>query len=115
MIDWLKGSSTGKQIRLEYLCDLLGLPCRLPDTLHYQLIHRTASAIIEGKRFKTDAAAMVVHSFSSTSRWLDAFQFFGAQFKLDLEPDRLYQVGTATDLPLYIGWATGDVRFLREV
>ncbi|WP_413776936.1 DUF6946 family protein [Mesorhizobium sp. AR07] len=32
--------------------------------LRYQLLHRTSAALLEAKRFKTDEAAMIVHSFS---------------------------------------------------
>jgi hypothetical protein len=61
--EWLADPSEGKQIRLQYICDLLGLIDEPPLHLRYQLLHRTASALIEARRFKTDEAAMIVHSF----------------------------------------------------
>ena len=56
---WLSNVTKGKSVRLEFLQKLLGLPESLPGGLHYQLLHRTASAVIEAGRFKTDAAAMI--------------------------------------------------------
>jgi hypothetical protein len=63
--DWLVNASPGKLTRLAFLCNVLGLEERtLPHDIYYQLLHRTASAVIEAKRFKTDLAVMLVHSFS---------------------------------------------------
>lgn len=115
MVDWLRGASPGKLARLKFLCDLLGLPERLPDNLHYQLLHRAAAAIIEAKRFKTDAAAMIVHSFSPVRRWFDAFEFFGEQFGVKLEHGRLMRVPALDNPPLLIGWAIGDRQFLQPL
>src|SRR6185369_7411305 len=62
--EWLANPSDGKQSRLAYLRDLLGLPAEIPGDLRYQLLHRAGSAIVEASRFKTDSAAIIVHSFS---------------------------------------------------
>ncbi|WP_435053481.1 DUF6946 family protein [Mesorhizobium caraganae] len=40
----------------------------MPDNIRCQLLHRTASAAIEAQRFKTDIAAMIVHSLSSNAK-----------------------------------------------
>ncbi len=65
---WLTESSPGKVKRLAYLLSLLGL-CSVSDTTRYQLLHRTASAIIEAQRFNAAHAVMLVHSFSQSSEW----------------------------------------------
>jgi len=41
----------------------IGLTDPLPEHIRYQLLHRTASAVIEAKRFHCGAAAMIVQSF----------------------------------------------------
>ena len=41
---------------------MLGIDTPPAPSLRYQLFHRTAAAVIEARRFGTDAAAMVVHS-----------------------------------------------------
>lgn len=112
--DWLINASNGKRQRLAYICDLLNLAQPLPDELHYQLLHRTAAAVIEAKRFKTDAACMIVHSFSRTGKWFDEFERFAAVFGKQANQGKLLTVRPDSDPPLYIGWAAGDQRFLTK-
>lgn len=105
---WLKNASPGKIKRLEYLAGMLGLNVQdIPETVHYQLLHRTVSALIEAERFKADAAAMIVHSFSPTAKWFDAFVAFCALLGVDPQPGNLYPATTATCRPLYLGWTKG--------
>lgn len=42
--EWRKEASNGKEKRLAFLCDQLGVPQGVNDTIRYQLMHRTASA-----------------------------------------------------------------------
>ena len=109
---WLNNASAGKQARLAYLCDLLGLVQPLADDVPYQLLHRTASAMIEARRFKTDAAAMIVHSFSPNRMWFDAFAKFVALFSVDAEPNKLLAIRPNDSPPLFVGWACGQEKFL---
>lgn len=114
--DWLRNASDGKRERLAFICDQLGLALPPPDHIHYQLLHRTASAVIEARRFKTDAAAMIVHSFSPERRSFEAFKQFAALFGVAAEAvvaNELIGVRPSTRHPLYIGWACGDCSFLR--
>ncbi len=111
--EWKANASPGKRQRLAFLCDRLGLPEeQLPPDLPYQLLHRTVSALIEADRFKTDAAAMIVHSFSPQRRWLDTFARFVSLFDCAAEPDKLVLVRPHATRPLYVGWACGDPQFL---
>ena len=109
---WLQNASPGKRERLAYICELLGLALPLPDQIHYQLLHRTASAVIEGRRFKTDAAAMIVQSFSPDSRWFSAFAQFASLFNVSVNRNELVAIRPDTKPPLYLGWASGDCKFL---
>lgn len=111
---WLVNASPGKLRRLAQICDLLGLAQPLPPDVYYQLLHRTAAAVLEARRFKTDAACMIVHSFSPTAKWFDAFERFAALFGQRAERGRLIAIAPAASPPLYAGWATGDPRF-REM
>jgi len=110
---WLLNASDGKRQRLSFLCDLLGLREPLPDSVHYQLLHRTASALIEARRFKTDAAAMIVHSFSQDKKWFEEFANFVALFGAVAEPDKLAELSIGGPIPLYLGWACGERKFLE--
>lgn len=110
--DWSKDASVGKTVRLAYLCALLGLEQPLPHELRYQLLHRAASAVIEAGRFKTDDAAMVIHSFSPIHAWFDDFAAFVRIFGRNPAQDALIDVGLRNGRRLWLGWAQGGAEFL---
>jgi hypothetical protein len=70
--EWDHASSAGKQERLRFLCSTLNLPFPPPEDVRYQLLHRTASAILEANRYFAKYAVMLVHSFSQSDQRLDA-------------------------------------------
>ena len=77
--EWLKVESAGKTARLAKLCSLFNLDPACVSALRYQLFHRTASAIIEARRYRTDRAAMIVQSWSlDSSGFADYCAFFDA-------------------------------------
>jgi len=110
--DWLRNASDGKRKRLAFISDLLGLTLPLPDHIYYQLLHRTASAVIEAQRFKTDAAAMIVHSFSPERIWFESFAQFASLFNVAMVANELIAVRSNARPSLYLGWACGDCNFL---
>lgn len=112
--EWKMESSLGKKSRLEYLFEVLGIQGPVPDSIRYQLLHRTASAIIEAERFGARHAAMIVHSFSPTDQWFDDFSAFVALFGHTAKVGHLTATVARRGLPLYLGWAHGDERFLRS-
>jgi hypothetical protein len=69
--DW--NTTPGKQVRLERLAKTLGLDVADAGGIRYQLLHRTASAIYEAKRYRCPHAMMLVHSFSLSHRWFEDF------------------------------------------
>jgi hypothetical protein len=109
--EWSLKASAGKQLRLSFLCATLGIAEPPPGSIRYQLLHRTASALIEAERFHAPAAAMIVHSFSPTRRWFEDFADFVRLLGGDAAPDRLIEVPTPAGKPLYLGWASGDLAF----
>ena len=77
--EWLKVESAGKLARLSKLCSLFKLDPAGVSGLRYQLFHRTASAIIEARRYRTARAAMIVQSWSPDSKgFADYCAFFEA-------------------------------------
>ncbi len=108
--EWMREASPGKQERMSYVCALLGVDACPPD-VHYQLLHRTAAALIEADRFCATDAAMVVQSFSPERRWFDAFGRFAALIGAAAAPDRASAVTVPSGKHLVIGWACGDPRF----
>lgn len=111
--EWLAEASPGKTERLAHVCGRLGLDPSGVGDLHYQLLHRTAAAVIEAERFHASTAAMVVHSFSPHRTGFDAFARFAARLGAPAaEPDRPAVVPAPGGAPLVLGWACGDPRFL---
>jgi hypothetical protein len=106
----MKDASPGSIERISYLCALLGIE-RCPDDVHYQLLHRTASALIEADRLHASDAAMIVHSFSPERKWFNAFQRFAEVLGQTVEPGKAAKLIVPGGQRLVIGWATGDQRF----
>ena len=102
--DW--NSTPGKQRRLERLCETLGLDAARVGSIRYQLLHRTASAIYEAKRYRCRHALMLVHSFSPTHRWFDDFAAFSRALQLPAEqPDECSVAKVCEGVSLRLAWA----------
>lgn len=110
--EWMQHPSPGKRERLAFICGLLGLENPVPDHLRYQLLHRTAAAVIEADRFKTDAAAMVVQSFSQEHRWFEDFALFCDVMGREATASQAVEVMLPSGLGLRLGWAVGSPAFL---
>jgi len=108
--EWSASASPGKVERLDHVCGLLGL-ATCPSDVRYQLMHRTASALIEAERFDAKLAGMVVHSFSPEGRWFDDFKRFAALLGVGIEPGQVATVVVPSGKSLMIGWAAGDPSF----
>lgn len=108
--EWSVEASPGKITRLAHLCTLLGLP-ECPADIRYQLLHRTASALIEAERFDAKLAGMIVHSFSLNSRWYDEFGRFAALLGCQIGPGQSATITVPSGKSLAIGWAAGDQAF----
>ena len=109
--EWLADASPGKKTRLSFLLGTLGLPRNIEGGIRYQLLHRAASAVIEGERYRASAAAMIVHSFSAKrAGWSDYCAFLSLfDVRAEMEkPQRL--LGSV--VPLFVLWVPGDPRFL---
>jgi hypothetical protein len=106
--DWEREASSGKRERWEALCSLLEVNRDCDRDIRYQLFHRTASALIEARRFHAAGAAVIVHSFSRTRESFGDFQRFvrlmGGQIAA---PGLLSCVPAREGIGLYFGWAQG--------
>ena len=119
--DWLKdaNSRSGKPARLEALQRELGIADADVSHLRYQLLHRTASALVEARRFGAGVAVMLVQSFNRTAdeeSWQD-FRRFGEVMGADVREDGVVPSTRPTDVPLYLGWITSkpaDLQRLRD-
>jgi hypothetical protein len=112
--DWRVGSSPGKTHRLEYLARILALPTEQLDEIHYQLLHRTASALIEAERYNAAHAMMLVHSFSQAREHFDAYRQLVACFGRDAVPETVVSVEPRAGISLHFAWVTGDPKYLTR-
>lgn len=69
-------TTPGKDARLEHLCAGLGLNRADAGSLRYQLLHRTAAALIEARRYGARHALMLVHSFAEAPDSLADYRAF---------------------------------------
>ena len=110
--EWLEGASAGKRERLAYLSECLGLQQPIPADVRYQLLHRTASAVIEARRFTGRHAVLLVHSFSQTREWLTDYQRFLQLFGVEGDAESMTNCGEVGGIALHAAWVTGAARFL---
>ncbi|BBD09699.1 uncharacterized protein DFE_2973 [Desulfovibrio ferrophilus] len=105
--EWRQQSSNGRQTRLAYLQQTLGLNRDLPDSLRYQLLHRTASPIIIARRYHAVAAVMLVHSFSKTNEWFSDYATFLNLYGIKTDIGELHEIMVGSPLRVFCGWAKG--------
>ena len=104
VVQW-NDRSAGKEARLAGLCKILGLAAEDAEHLRYQLLHRAASAILEAKRYRTDIAVLLVHSFSDDRKGREDFDAFLKAIGLEPpRPDNLTGPIIIDGVNLYAGW-----------
>lgn len=106
--EWLQDASakSGKPERLKDIGERLGFGDEDVGGLRYQLLHRSASATKLAKRFRAEAAVLVVHSFgdkSDNDSW-EAFREFGSFMRAPVVHGRLVPSGRNCEVPLLLGW-----------
>jgi len=111
--EWYENKTPGKEKRLKFLCQELGLEYPPALKVHYQLLHRTVSAIIEAKRFRTSEAVMVVHSFSKTNEWIEDYQYFLSLFGLHAEINQAVTTKIGNRINLSFAWVHGSENYLK--
>lgn len=107
--------SPGVDERLAYLEEALGLTSPCPDTIRYQLLHRTVSALRVADDFAAKSAVMLVQSFSPSGKWRSDFDAFAALFGVQAVTGSVIGIGNRNGIDLFIGWCAGDQRFRAEI
>ena len=105
------GPRRGRETRLEWLCERLGVSTDDLDDLRYQLFHRTASALIEAQAREVLTALMLVHSFSPRNASIEDYRRFGTRLGFteeQLAPNRVAGPKQLRGVALYLAWI-GDV------
>lgn len=112
--EWLENGSDNKKARMQGLAEIIGLSANDILPIRYQLIHRTASALLEADRFCAPNALMLVHSFSQTHAWLEDYAALVALYGQKGEPNSLVYAGEVGGKHLYLGWVVGEKEFLER-
>lgn len=112
--EWKVHDKGGKEVRLMYLCELLALDALTVSHIRYQLLHRTASALIEAKRFNAPNALMLVHSFSLHNEGFEDYEQFLALFRVKAKVDSLVFAGNINGIKLHCAWVKGNTKYLDK-
>lgn len=103
------------QIRvLAHLQDVFG-GAWFDDGIRYQLLHRTASAVLTAREFHAHVAVMVVQSFGTRPSLREDFDAFCRSLGTEDMPGGLRVVPSARRPRLFLGWCMGDCRFLDAI
>lgn len=114
---WQMGvSDKGYRARLGHIIEILGLQAPIPGHIRYQLLHRTASAIIEAKRFYCKAAVMIVQSFveQDADNHFEDFVQFVELYNAMPAKDELAYLATIDGIRLYSGWVYSAFRCKKQ-
>lgn len=106
---WKKGDVIDQRTTLAGLSEILEISLGDASTTRYQLLHRTASALIEAERYSATTAIMLVHSFSSERKWFEDYEVFGAAMGATTEYGQLVDVGLRSGTRLMLGWLTSPI------
>lgn len=100
-------TSPGRKVRLGHLCSMLGLSVEVASSLRYQLIHRTAAALIEAQAVRADSALMLVHSFSPHQTWFNDFVDFSNAMSIPIGAKNCISAGRRiSGVDIRLGWVS---------
>jgi hypothetical protein len=102
--EWAREPTPGKTKRLDTLRATLGLENADLDGVRYQLLHRTASALIAASRFGAATAVMLVHSFNPDGAGFTDYRGFAELLGVRPERGAVVRVGELHGRELYLGW-----------
>jgi hypothetical protein len=105
--EWLRDAAPAskKPDRLKRLAGTLCIDVSVCKTLRYQLLHRTASAIYEARRYHAEVAVMMVHSFDPHDAGFEDFARFSVAMSIpDPAASRVVGPVTRDGVAVYLGW-----------
>lgn len=101
------GASVGQRKRISYLENLLG-GTSFADGIRYQLLHRTASALLTAQEFHATTAVMLIHSFGTRPETKADFLAFCDGLQAEELPGGMRIVRKTDTTKLILGWCDGD-------
>lgn len=114
--EWLniKDKKTNRPERLNFLVKKINIEGKDIRDIRYQLIHRTASSIIEAERFSAKHALVLIHSFSQTYEHFEDLAKFISLYNLKAEKDNIKGPTVINGINLYFSWVRGEAKFLAR-
>lgn len=106
-------ASDNQRLRLAYLHQLLKVD-HFDDSIRYQLLHRTASALLTATDFHATTAIMLIQAFSTPAERQQDFIAFCAAMRAEQIAERVFRVPGFDRPALYLAWCDGNADF-REV
>ena len=106
-------ASEGQLRRIAYLEQELGRTVPFGNQIRYQLLHRTVSAILTARAFHAPVAVMLVHSFSTISKWRNDFEAFCKELRCKQLSMDLCEVPNIDGTRLILGWCKGNEKYLE--
>ena len=115
--DWLKEdprqsesaparNPTGRQKRLKYLCDLLGIQEADAKACRYQLLHRPLAAVLEARRFGAQRAVFMVQAFGNNDASFDDYCRWCSLLGIESRIGVLQRIGVRHGVDLWSGWVS---------
>ncbi|MEQ9568326.1 MAG: hypothetical protein RLN85_21375, partial [Pseudomonadales bacterium] len=108
-----KDASPGQLARIEYLERELGCTKPLSDSVRYQLLHRTVSALLTARAFHARNSVMMVQSFSPASKWREDFDAFAVALTAKKLTANLFKIKIKSGPQLFVGWCRGGEEYLE--
>lgn len=111
---WVETANCGwENQRLLYLIELLKLQGKEIGDVRYQLLHRTASALIEADRVGTDECMVIIHSFSQERAHFDDYKKFVKMFGVTPEVNKVCSAVKINSKQIYFLWVVGDEKYTK--
>lgn len=107
-------ATPGQKERLNYLQDLLGVE-HFEDSIRYQLLHRTASALLTARDFHAASAVMMVQAFDTPASQRQDFEAFRVALRAQEVASLIYKVPGLQGPTLYLAWCDGNAKFRKTL
>ena len=91
------------------LSEILEITISAASSTRYQLLHRTASALMEAERYSATTAALLVHSFGTEKKLFEDYQSLGSAMGVSVESEHFVDAGIRSGRRLILGWLTSPM------
>lgn len=100
-------ATPGQLERLDFLHRLLKVD-HFADDVRYQLLHRTASALLTARQFHATTAVMLVHAFATPADRVVDFLTFASTLGAEQIAPGVWHIPSFSEPALYLAWCKGN-------